>query len=68
MALCRRCPGLHLIESSLWIVIASMLATFDIKKAVDAQGRIIEPVVGFENAVFRYVLRLFYAQASGFSL
>ena len=34
-ARCRRCPGSHLIESSLWIVIASVLATFDIKKAVD---------------------------------
>ena len=50
----RRCPGSHLIESSLWIVIASFLATFDVAKAVDAQGTLVEPVVAFENAVFRY--------------
>ena len=50
----RRCPGSHLIESSLWIVIASFLATFDVGKAVDAQGTLVEPVVAFENAVFRY--------------
>ncbi|RPD65433.1 cytochrome P450 [Lentinus tigrinus ALCF2SS1-6] len=49
----RRCPGSHLIESSLWIVITSFLATFDIKKAVDEHGEIIEPAVVFENAVFR---------------
>ncbi|KAI0701720.1 cytochrome P450 [Earliella scabrosa] len=49
----RRCPGSHLIESSLWIVIASFIATFDVAKAVDAQGTLVEPVVAFENAVFR---------------
>ncbi|KAI0637681.1 cytochrome P450 [Trametes polyzona] len=50
----RRCPGAHLIESSFWIVLACMLATFDIGKEVDpATGRPIEPVIAFENAVFR---------------
>lgn len=52
---CRRCPGSHLIESSLWIVIASILATFDVKKAVDGKGKMVEPTIVFENAVFRYV-------------
>ncbi|KAG1732839.1 cytochrome P450 [Suillus lakei] len=49
----RRCPGNHLVESSIWLLITSMLATLDIRKARDEKGVEIEPVVGFENAVFR---------------
>ncbi|EMD36507.1 hypothetical protein CERSUDRAFT_115561 [Gelatoporia subvermispora B] len=49
----RRCPGSHLIEQSLWIVMASMLSAFDIGKAKDAHGNVIEPVVAFNNSVFR---------------
>ncbi|EED79205.1 predicted protein [Postia placenta Mad-698-R] len=49
----RRCPGMHLIEQSLWIVMASMVATLDISKARDAAGRAVEPEVVFDNAVFR---------------
>ncbi|KAH9894123.1 cytochrome P450 [Cubamyces lactineus] len=49
----RRCPGSHLIESSLWIVIACVLATLDVHTERDAQGAPIEPVLVFENAVFR---------------
>ncbi|KAJ7625703.1 cytochrome P450 [Roridomyces roridus] len=39
----RQCPGKHMATSSIWIVVASMLATFDISKAVDAEGRVVEP-------------------------
>ncbi|OJT04437.1 O-methylsterigmatocystin oxidoreductase [Trametes pubescens] len=50
----RRCPGSHLVDSSFWIVLASMLATFDIVKEADpSTGRPLEPVIAFENAVFR---------------
>ncbi|KAG1896118.1 cytochrome P450 [Suillus fuscotomentosus] len=49
----RRCPGTHLVESSIWLLITSMLATLDIRKARDEKGVDIEPVVKFENAVFR---------------
>ncbi|KIK42243.1 hypothetical protein CY34DRAFT_83884 [Suillus luteus UH-Slu-Lm8-n1] len=49
----RRCPGTHLVESSVWLLITSMLATLDIRKARDEKGVEIEPVVKFENAVFR---------------
>lgn len=52
----RRCPGQHLIEESFWIVIATMVATLDISKAVDADGKVIEPNVTFDNAVFRCAL------------
>ncbi|KAI0676742.1 cytochrome P450 [Trametes maxima] len=49
----RRCPGSHLIESSFWIVLVSILATLDIQKEVDGGGNPIEPSVVFENPVFR---------------
>ncbi|KAG1732837.1 cytochrome P450, partial [Suillus lakei] len=49
----RQCPGNHLVESSIWLLITSMLATLDIRKAKDERGVEIEPVVRFENAVFR---------------
>ncbi|KAJ6569258.1 cytochrome P450 [Mycena capillaripes] len=39
----RLCPGRHLATATLWIGIVSMLATFDIRKAVNDQGDIIEP-------------------------
>ncbi|KAH8103320.1 cytochrome P450 [Cristinia sonorae] len=49
----RRCPGLHLIEQSLWIVMTSMIASFDIRKAKDEAGKVVEPEIMFENSVFR---------------
>ena len=33
----------------------SMIASFDFTKVKDAQGNVVEPVVAFENSVFRYV-------------
>nr|GAT49365.1 predicted protein [Mycena chlorophos] len=39
----RICPGRNFASSTLWLTIASMLATFDIEKATDAEGRILEP-------------------------
>ncbi|KAJ7509664.1 cytochrome P450 [Mycena galericulata] len=39
----RLCPGRHMATSSIWITVASMLATFDVEKATDAEGNIIEP-------------------------
>ncbi|PSR73546.1 hypothetical protein PHLCEN_2v10465 [Hermanssonia centrifuga] len=50
----RRCPGTNLVESSLWMVIVSMIATLSISKAKDESGCDIEPKVSFDNAVFRY--------------
>ncbi|PBK60793.1 cytochrome P450 [Armillaria solidipes] len=48
------CPGAHLVKSSAWLLIASMLATLDIQKSVDDVGNIIEPVVEFDNSVFNW--------------
>lgn len=52
---CRRCTGIHLVESYLWLTIACMLATFDFAKATDAKGNVIEPQPQYLDASFRYV-------------
>ncbi|KAF9264300.1 cytochrome P450 [Marasmius fiardii PR-910] len=49
----RRCPGADLVESSVWLLMVSILATMDITKSVDEQGRVIEPVIKYSNAFFR---------------
>ncbi|EMD32752.1 hypothetical protein CERSUDRAFT_118480 [Gelatoporia subvermispora B] len=49
----RRCPGLHLVESSLWLSLVSILGNLEATKATDAHGNIIEPEVKFENMIFR---------------
>ena len=49
----RRCPGAHLIEQSLWTVIATAVATLDIHKPIGPDGKTLEQKVVFENSVFR---------------
>ncbi|KAJ7438060.1 cytochrome P450 [Mycena latifolia] len=39
----RICPGRHMVAASLWITIVSVLATLDIKKLRDANGKEVEP-------------------------
>ncbi|KAF9267146.1 cytochrome P450 [Marasmius fiardii PR-910] len=39
----RICPGRHMSWNSVWICIASVLATLDISKAVDEEGNVVEP-------------------------
>jgi cytochrome P450 len=51
----RVCPGSHFAEVSLFLNIASILATFDIFKAVDDQGREIDPVIEYTNGLTRSV-------------
>ena len=51
-----RCPGNHLADSLVWLSIVSMLSMLDIRKKRDEKGVEIEPVVKFENSVFRSVL------------
>ncbi|KAJ6574328.1 cytochrome P450 [Mycena capillaripes] len=45
----RRCPGRHMANASLFITVASVLAAFDIKKALDENGREIEPSYEFDS-------------------
>ena len=39
----RICPGRYMAYESLWISFASIIATFDIAKAVNEHGQVIEP-------------------------
>ncbi|KAJ7467798.1 cytochrome P450 [Mycena galericulata] len=39
----RVCPGRHIAYSSLWITVASILSTLNIEKAVDEEGKAVEP-------------------------
>jgi cytochrome P450 len=50
----RRCPGIHLVEAGLWLVIARIVATLDIKKKV-VNGVEVEPEVSYDNAFLRQV-------------
>ncbi|KAJ7247309.1 cytochrome P450 [Mycena rebaudengoi] len=45
------CPGRHMAMSSLWISIASILATFDISKAVGEDGKVIEPSYKYDLGI-----------------
>ncbi|KAJ7448970.1 cytochrome P450 [Mycena latifolia] len=47
----RVCPGRHLATSSVWITVVSILATFDIQKAVDDMGNVIEPTGEYISAL-----------------
>ena len=39
----RSCPGVHIAQNSLFINMARVLWAFNIKKAIDSNGDIIEP-------------------------
>ncbi|KAJ7492545.1 cytochrome P450 [Mycena latifolia] len=43
----RICPGKYLAFDSLWIVVASVLAVYNISKEMDETGAVKEPVVEF---------------------
>jgi hypothetical protein len=41
-------------RSSVWIAVVSILATFNIDKAVDEAGHVIEPTFEYLTALVRY--------------
>ncbi|ETS87853.1 hypothetical protein PFICI_01681 [Pestalotiopsis fici W106-1] len=47
----RICVGQHLAEASMWIVAVSLLATYDIKKALDPDGKEIVPELKLSNGL-----------------
>lgn len=49
----RVCPGRYLADASIWIAIASILATFHISKARDENGVEITPPSKFESGIVR---------------
>ena len=50
----RICPGRHLVAASVWLSIASILATFNLRKAKDRFGHDIEPRVEYTSGLIRY--------------
>ncbi|KAF3902278.1 hypothetical protein ABW20_dc0107053 [Dactylellina cionopaga] len=42
----RVCPGRHLAEANMWLMIAQNMAVFDITKQLGPDGKEIEPMVG----------------------
>lgn len=50
----RHCPGVHLAQSSLWLVVARVVATLDVKPKV-VNGVPVELNVKEKNAFFRWV-------------
>ncbi|THV04329.1 cytochrome P450 [Dendrothele bispora CBS 962.96] len=50
----RRCPGRYFADAGIWLVIASLVASTDIAKARDEQGREIIPEVEFETGFVRH--------------
>ncbi|KIJ04922.1 hypothetical protein PAXINDRAFT_94119, partial [Paxillus involutus ATCC 200175] len=49
----RICPGRHTADASMWIGIATMLATFHFARAKDAQGNDVEFEPSYVNGVTR---------------
>lgn len=64
----RVCPGAHLIEESLWVVMAGMVATLDLKWCRDVRGREVRERVTFDNSVFRCVFSSFLSRELLFPL
>ncbi|KAF8970085.1 cytochrome P450 [Flammula alnicola] len=51
----RICPGRFMAASSVWIMLTSMLAVYDISKAIDKDGNIIEPSHDFTSSILQCV-------------
>ncbi|KAI0270485.1 cytochrome P450 [Gloeopeniophorella convolvens] len=56
----RMCPGRHLVDSTLWILVVSVLAAFDVHHKLDAQGNKV-PVEGrYGDALISHPLPFAY--------
>ncbi|KAL4259703.1 cytochrome P450 family protein [Pleurotus pulmonarius] len=51
----RICPGRFFATDSLWLAVASILAVFDIAKATDEAGEVIQPDIQWSSAVTRHI-------------
>lgn len=56
----RACPGRQLAEASLFIIVASLAAVFDIKPAKDASGQEVPVRDEFTSGFVRFVVCLYY--------
>ncbi|KAF7979326.1 hypothetical protein HWV62_42735 [Athelia sp. TMB] len=53
----RACPGRPLAEHLAWLSAASILALFDLSKAVDHEGKVVEPSGRYTSGVLRQASR-----------
>ncbi|KAJ3985162.1 cytochrome P450 [Lentinula detonsa] len=53
----RQCPGQNLVESSVWLLTATLLSTVDVRRPCvegeDGKERVVRENVNFNNSVFR---------------
>jgi hypothetical protein len=45
------CPGRHFGLDAAWIAIASILASFNISKAIDENGHVVEPAIEYTDGL-----------------
>lgn len=50
----RVCPGRGFAEASLWLCMANFIATMNIEKPVDGDGRTVTPAAAFETGAIRW--------------
>lgn len=60
----RICPARFLALSSTWAAIATILAVFKVMKAVDENGKVIEPHYRFVPSLLLFVLNPYSAHAN----
>ena len=57
----RRCPGADLVDSTIWLLMATMMATIDVSMPLDKNidSDVIEPQLVYDNQFFRWGVYLF---------
>jgi cytochrome P450 len=58
-ARCRICPGRHLASNTMFLTIASVLAVFNIEKAIDEDGKVITPCEEYSSGPIWSVYRAY---------
>ncbi|KAE9405109.1 cytochrome P450 [Gymnopus androsaceus JB14] len=48
----RQCPGQNLVESSVWLLMATLLSTVDVHRPC-VEGKVVREKIDFNNSVFR---------------
>ncbi|KAJ7723504.1 cytochrome P450 [Mycena maculata] len=52
----RRCPAIHMAMASVWITVVSILATFDITRPLDGDGKEIAPSYEYDDGFISFPL------------
>ncbi|KAG6906360.1 hypothetical protein DXG01_014314 [Tephrocybe rancida] len=61
----RICPGRHMASSTVWLLISTILATFDIRKVKDEQGNEIPVDASYSDGSQTSIPLLYYATFTG---